>query len=215
VGVATVTATAVDNCGNASSCTFDVYVSCFAVNELKIEQKADRAKVELKGTMDPAEMIDVDAEDIPYIVDDGEGHIFSWLIPMESFAGKDKDKQAYEYKSDKGSVPEIKAKFKFGKKCEYQFEAKKVEGLDGITGTDITVTVLSGMTFDEEMHSENREKIDSPGETRIGFTRALEVRHTDFRYSVSLRYHERLPDNTLCSPGGYGGICPLFEFIRV
>ncbi len=60
-GVTTVTATATDACDNSSTCTFDVIVSCFGVNDAKIGTKPDRCRgitlLEVTSTDDAEQLV--------------------------------------------------------------------------------------------------------------------------------------------------------------
>jgi len=149
-GVTTVTATAADSSGNSSTCTFDVIVSCFGINEVKIKTEAGKKgdDIKIKGTFNPGVPIDLMIDDVMYTIDDGQGHVFSFLIPAGSFEleGKgDKDK----FHSPKGSVPDIKAKFDFDK-CKFELKVKKVDGISEITSQDLTIILQAGTNIGEE-----------------------------------------------------------------
>ena len=152
-GITTVTATATDACGNLSTCTFDVLVSCFAVNHLKIGTKADRKgdNVDIKGTFDPAVPPDLAVDDVMYSIKDGQGHTFTFSIPAGSFKVDGKpDKQKFKFDSPKGSEPDIKAKFDF-LKCKFELKVKKVSNTGEISGTTLTVELQAGVNLGQDV----------------------------------------------------------------
>jgi len=132
---------------------YEAMVSCFGVNHVKLGTKAGKKgnKVELKGTFDPASPIDFAVDDVTYTIDDGQGHVFSFLIPAGSFELEGKgDKDKYKFHSPKGSVPDIKAKFDFDK-CKFEFKAKKVGGIDEITRTSLEIILQAGANIAQEI----------------------------------------------------------------
>ena len=132
---------------------YEAMVSCFGVNHVKLETKADKKgnKVELKGTFSPALPIDLAVDDVAYIIDDGQGNALAFLIPAGSFEVEGKpDKQKFKFHSAKGSKPDIKAKFDFDK-CKFELKAKRVQGTDEITGTTLTIELWAGANVAQEV----------------------------------------------------------------
>jgi len=132
---------------------YEVMVSCFGVNHVRVETKAGKKgnKVEVKGTFSPASPIDFAVDDVAYIIDDGQGNALAFLIPAGSFEPEGKpDKQKFKFHSPKGSQPDIKAKFDFDK-CKFELKAKKVRGTDEITGTTLTIELWAGANLVEEI----------------------------------------------------------------
>jgi hypothetical protein len=176
-GVTAVTVTAVDASGNSSSCTFDVIVSCFGINEVKIINNAgkpghgpkhghgpkrrprrrpkENSEIEIKGTFNAAVPIDLAVDDVLYVVDDGQGNVLEFFIPAGSFELHGKGKkhnpadQKFEFHSHKKDGLDLKANFDLDK-CRFELKAKKAVGLEGITGGELTVTMQVGINACQE-----------------------------------------------------------------
>lgn len=84
-GVTTVTATARDACANSAPCTFDVLVSCFAVNRVKIGTKDDKCKgvafLEITSTHGMDQLIGV------YVPEEGQEKLSSKTIVDDGVNG--------------------------------------------------------------------------------------------------------------------------------
>ncbi|MGB2705541.1 MAG: right-handed parallel beta-helix repeat-containing protein, partial [Candidatus Omnitrophota bacterium] len=125
---------------------YEAMVSCFGINHVKLETKAGKKgnKVELKGTFDPALPIDFARDDVIYIIDDGQGHMLSFIIPAGSFEPKGKpEKQKFKFDSPKHSQPDIKAKFDF-LKCKFELKVKGVSNTSEITGESLAIVLQAG-----------------------------------------------------------------------
>jgi hypothetical protein len=168
-GVTTVTVTATDASGNSSICTFDVIVSCFGIDEVKIKTDAGKPvpkrmrgrrpnkddDVTINGTFNAAVPLDLAVDDVLYIIDDGRGNVLEYLIPAGSFKlhgiGEKHNPadQKFEFHTPRKSSPSFEAKFDFDK-CEFELRAKKIAGIEGITAGDLTVTLQAGANIGQE-----------------------------------------------------------------
>jgi hypothetical protein len=107
--------------------------------------------VKIKGTFVPAAPIDLATDEVIYTIDDDAGNTFTLTIPAGSFAVKgDPIDEKFEFKTGKGSVPEIKAKFDF-RKCKFELSAKKVTDTSEITGMNLTVGLQAGINYANEV----------------------------------------------------------------
>ncbi len=127
--------------------------SCFGINHLKIKTVADDKKgddINIKGTFNPVEPIDLMVDDVKYVIDDGQGHVIEFFIPAGSFEIEgvgEKDK--FKYHSPKGTEPDIKAKFDFDK-CKFKLKVKKIAGIDEISGTNLDIILQAGANVGQE-----------------------------------------------------------------
>ncbi len=130
----------------------DVFGSYTVTDLVKImDDVGSHNNIKIKGTLIPAEPIDLDFDDVTYTIDDGVDNTFTLLIPAGSFEVKGKpEDEKYEFKSAKGSVPDIKAKFDLGK-CKFELDVKKVSDTSEITVMSLTVGLLAGLNYDEEV----------------------------------------------------------------
>jgi hypothetical protein len=158
IGVTTVTALATDASGNSSSCSFDVIVSCFGLNFVKIKDKTDPMKddLEIKGSFKPGAPIDLSTDSVIYIFSDANGNTIGLDIPAGSFEivnqnndGNDNINNYYKYDSPSHSIPDMKGNFYFDK-CQFDFNIYKYPILYQLTGTELTVEVHVGRNIVKE-----------------------------------------------------------------
>ena len=152
-GVTTVSATATDACGNSSTCTFDVLVSCFGVNHAEIGTRADEKgnMVEIDGTFEPAMSVNLMVDDVTYTIDDGQGHTFTLSIPAGSFEANDKpEEQSFKFHSAKDGGPDIKARFDF-LRCRFGLKVKGAANTNEISGASLTFGLQAGANIGQEV----------------------------------------------------------------
>jgi len=132
--------------GRVDMGAYELMVSCFGVNHVKLKTKAGKKgnKVELKGTFSPDSPINFARDDVIYIIDDGQGHMLSFVIPAGSFEPEGKpEKQKFKFDSPKHSRPDIKAKFDF-LKCKFELKVKGVMDTSGIPGDSLAIVLQAG-----------------------------------------------------------------------
>jgi cysteine-rich repeat protein len=148
----------------------DACDACLGINDAKIEMgdedtdddhdndgedvdgdDKDKNKIKIKGSFQGVVAIDLDADDVTYSIDDGNGHIFSYLISAGSFEVKGgSNSQKFKFHSEMVNGAEIEAKFDF-RKCKFNFEAKGVEGTEQIVGAEVTITLQIGPNIGKEV----------------------------------------------------------------
>lgn|GEM_PF-6197064 len=144
----------------------DVY-GAYTVTVVDKTIDEEHNKIKVEGSFTPALPLDLAVDDVTYTVDNGNGHVFEFVMPAGSFEQKGRpEDEKFEFDSGHGSVPEIKAKFEL-RRCKFRFEAKKVAGTNRIVGTNLTVRLEAGdnAAFDEvemEPHGHHLKNVKRP-----------------------------------------------------
>jgi len=130
----------------------DVFGAYTVTNLIKIyhDDPNTTGGIDVKGTFNPALPFDPNADDVTFVIDDGQGHILTFHIPAGSFTpeGRPED-QKFKFDTPKGSVTDIKAKFDV-LKCTFDLKVKKHSGTTDVTGPNITVILQAGPNLAQE-----------------------------------------------------------------
>lgn len=108
-------------------------------------------QLDIRGTFDAALAVDLAAVDVTFTIDDGHGHVLTFVIPAGSFeiSGKP-EKQKFTYYSGEGGEVEINARFELGR-CGFRLSVEGVQGTAAIVGTTLTIGLEVGPNAVEEV----------------------------------------------------------------